>query len=470
MSAPENFLNPSITSVIRIMNREQAESIENSIHQHGAFTFVVPNSSEWDEQRWLGLIWLNSERDDFSIGYIGVFKKQTNIAVGQVRLKSYDIFGMEPISAELLSGCFRHHVMDEHSWLRIGGYEHLGKWRGEELFEKVISLRPELKETISELYNRIHFPEIGQEDTGRISQIAIEKDAAGLSLDIFGVERSKIFDSWRMGTKGFGESFLSGLTAFTVYEDDVIAHDLHTFPGYEFVNKGDITGVVEFQNDEGEKLTVINANRKPLEKALGVDLIYFHRRYEAFVMVQYKIMDQRSASGEYYYNPNQESHFDELARLQRVKAAIDGENPGLGLKYYRFADCPLFFKLCRKINFKTTDHSLAPGMYIPLDQWELLLSDTSTEGPSGGVQIGTHTLKRRYMNKDTFVDLVQAGFVGTTANASKKIGAFLEDAIAKGRSVIYTIDEKTGARKRNTAGKGKGRRTRYRLVDDDEPF
>jgi hypothetical protein len=270
----------------------------------------------------------------------------------------------------------------------------------------------------------------------------LEKDALGLTLDIFGIDRANVYRNWQSNSSELGESFLSGLDEFTVYEDDALAHDLHVFPGLD-ISKRDITGVVEFESEDGERLTVINANRKPLEKAMGVDLIYFHRRYESFVMVQYKMMDQRSEEYDsFYYNPNQSSHDDELQRLQRLRDLIGDEKKKDNLEHYRLTDSMLFFKLCKKIELKKTDHSLAPGMYIPLEEWEHLLEDDSTLGKRGGRQLGYHTLKKRYLHKDTFVNLVRSGMIGTAGDASQKIAAFIQDAIAQGHSVMYALDER----------------------------
>ncbi|MCO5949837.1 hypothetical protein [Mucilaginibacter flavidus] len=309
----------------------------------------------------------------------------------------------------------------------------------------------------------------------REQDAAVEKDALGLTLDIFGVDRAAVFRSWQAGDDGIGQSFLSGLKEFAVYEDDVISHDLHAFPGFEQVKGNHITGVVEFESQDGDKLTVINANRKPLEKAMGVDLIYFHRRYKSFVMVQYKMMDQRSEeNNDLYYNPNQVSHNEELKRLKALQKTIAALGKGTGLNAYRFADCPLFFKLCKKFEMKWDDDSVAPGMYIPLNQWELLLNDESTLGSRGGRQLGYRTVRKRFLHKDTFIDLVQSGFIGTCDEATEKIGLFIEDALAMGHSVMYAVDERLGdrlsrkqqlRRKRNIADGLLG----DDYSDDDEP-
>jgi hypothetical protein len=200
---------------------------------------------------------------------------------------------------------------------------------------------------------------------------------------------------------------------------------------------------VEFENNRGEKLTVINANRKPAEKATGTDLIYFHRDYEAFTFVQYKMMDKHGKEeSDYYYNPNQKSHTSEFARLKKLQQLIDKEPASDKLLDYRLAHTPIFFKVCKKLQLKADETTIAAGAYLPLDHWERLIKDPSTKGKKGGCQIGYHTLHSRYIGTQTFVDLMQKGFLGTHSQASKKIALFVEDAIKNGHSVMYAIEQK----------------------------
>ena len=212
---------------------------------------------------------------------------------------------------------------------------------------------------------------------------------------------------------------------------------------------------------------------------MGIDLIYFHRRYCSFVMVQYKMMAQHNQEQEsYYYNPNQVSHEKELARLQRLRNFIEEEIPNPSLRDYRLSPSTLFFKLCKKIELKRNDHSLAAGMYISLEQWEHLLNDGSTIGKKGGRQFGYHTLKKRYLHKETFVDLVRSGLIGTSGDATTKIAAFIEDSIKHGHSVMYAIDERLGeplSRKQNIRRRIEddilgNPEADFDIEDDDLPF
>jgi len=466
----------NISAVLNIEDTTLAESISESIEVYGTFTNVVRTSPANIASKGLALVCLNFGRLEDSVVYLSVLKKQGRVATGQARVKGLKNLALGPfLAAQLIE------LLPENLWKRATAtfdhtYHQFSPKLGEHIFEALKGLKPDLANEIDQLYDYVYQP-VHRRRSTREQDAAVEKDALGLTLDIFGVDRTAIFRSWEAEGGDLGQSFLSGLKEFAVYEDDMIAYDLHAFPGFEAIPGNAVTGVVEFESQDGEKLTVINANRKPLEKAMGVDLIYFHRRYESFVMVQYKMMDQRSEeSNDFYFNPNQGSHDDELKRMKALKSVIAGQAKGTGLNAYRFADCALFFKLCKKFEMKWDDDSLAPGMYIPFDQWELLLEDDSTLGGRGGRQLGYHTLRKRFLNKETFVDLVRSGFIGTSDQASKKIGAFIQDAIALGHSVMYAVDDRKGEplsrkqqvrRKRNIAGDLLGQSDAY--DEDDEP-
>lgn len=433
-----------LSGILEIFNTNTAESVFERISLAGSFTNVIGVPVREIRASGLALVRLHTGYIEPAL-YVCILKKQSKIATGQVRLKATNIIELKSITKDQLISALPKDMQRRAENYFGEEYKKLPPKLGEGIFNVIKGLNPDASDSLDNLFEALNSKRVVS-PTAREEDAAVEKDAIGLSLDIFGVDRSDVFKRWEKNGRNIGSSFLSGLTEFSVYEDDIINYDLHMFPGFDILKpdvSSVITGVVEFESQDGEKLTVINANRKPMEKAMGVDLIYFHRRFASFVMIQYKIMDQHSESHKsYYFNPNQKSHDEELKRLMNLRRLIDKENSPSDLAGYRFSSCSLFFKLCKKIELKMDDHSLAPGMYIPLDQWELLLKDETTLGAKGGRQFGYHTLCKRYMNKDTFVDLIQAGFIGTTGNASEKLALFIEDAIHKGKSVIYAIDER----------------------------
>lgn len=436
-----------LSGILEILNENTAESVSEKISTSGYFTNVVGTPIRDILTFGLALVRLHTGYNEPPL-YVCILKKQRKVATGQILLKATNIIELEGITKDRLIMVLPKNMQRRAENYFGEEYKKLPPKLGEGIFNAIRRLKPDVKDSLDNLFEALDSQNMVS-PTAREEDAAVERDALGLSLDIFGVDRSDVFKRWEKSGRDIGLSFLNGLTEFMVYEDDVINYDLHKFPGFDILKQkvsSIITGVVEFESRDGDKLTVINANRKPMEKAMGVDLIYFHRRFASFVMIQYKMMEQRSELHKsYYYNPNQKSHDEELKRLIKLRGLINKENSPSDLAGYRFSSCSLFFKLCKKIELRMDDHSLAPGMYIPLDQWELLLKDETTLGEKGGRQFGYHTLGKRYMNKETFVGLIQAGFIGTTGNASEKIALFIENSINSGKSVIYAIDERMDA-------------------------
>ena len=80
------------------------------------------------------------------------------------------------------------------------------------------------------------------------------------------------------------------------------------------ISRRDIVSSVTLTNGT-EQITILNCNRQPLEQALGMDLIYYSHRFQAFVLVQYKRMvDEGGSPG---YRPYSDAnHAKELARMR----------------------------------------------------------------------------------------------------------------------------------------------------------
>jgi hypothetical protein len=159
------------------------------------------------------------------------------------------------------------------------------------------------------------------------------------------------------------------------------------------------------------------------------------------------MMDKQSGDPVYYYyNPNQKSHEEEIKRMNVLHDLVNSLPSSSQLADYRINKCPIFFKLCKKLQLKADDTSIAFGAYIPLDHWHLLLEDESTKGPKGGRQIGYKALRKRFIGTQTFVDLMQHGFIGTQSLSSQKIALFVEEAIKSGHSVIYAIENRKNSK------------------------
>ncbi len=432
---------PAITSILCIPER-LSYTVNDRLEQYASFTTITDAEPTNVVSRGVALICLHEwGGGDLKLTHIGILQKQQRVATGQVRVKCLDAIEIKGVEIEDLIAALPKHLQIYAKRAFLESYTKVSEKLGEALLETLLIFVPEQGDKIDVLFEKIKLPNPLQRSE-RETDAAAERDAVGIALDIFGVQRSNILRRWDQN-KGLGETFLRGFEEYTSYEDDIIGYDLHTLPGWSAIKESITGGVVEFENINRKKLTIINANRKPTEKATGVDLIYFHRKYEAFTCVQYKMMDQKDSKNNMYYNPNQSSHNEELGRMKDLRELLNREEKGESLKDYRFSDCPIFFKLCKKLEVKNNEGKIAPGAYIPLDQWERLLTDPSTLGKRDGRQIGYHTLNGRYLRTQTFVDIVQYGMIGTQADGSAKLARFVESAIEEGISVIYAIDRRT---------------------------
>jgi hypothetical protein len=114
-----------------------------------------------------------------------------------------------------------------------------------------------------------------------------------------GVPRTEML-SWSP-TLGKPSSFLQGLPGARVREDVMILKDFTSLPGFEAIRDAPHIAAMVFENpsDRRQKLTVIMANRQPLEEQTGADLIYYNETYRAFVLVQYKAMEEAENGAEF---------------------------------------------------------------------------------------------------------------------------------------------------------------------------
>ncbi|OJV54190.1 MAG: hypothetical protein BGO31_12610 [Bacteroidetes bacterium 43-16] len=430
---------PSINSILVIDEINQSELIGQAIMENRPFTEVPMIRPEKVVSRGLVLLCLSSDISPEGSGfYICILKKQSRVATGKVRIKCTDAIALDGLDLETFIDRFSIRYGNSLNQAFQNNYTKVSDKLSYLLFDNLCLEFPDHIEEFHRLFDKSK-GFLPKEHKFRDEDAAAEKDALSICIDIFGIDRSPILRSWDAKEGRLGHSFLSGLNDYICYEDDILNKDLRNIPGYEVVSEF-VTGVVEFENKHGDKLCVINANRKPIEKATGVDLIYFHRKYDAFTCVQYKMMDRSDTDRNYYYNPKNTSHDRELARMTDLLALLNKEQKGSCLIDFRVSSCPFFFKLCKKMSIKEDDGAIVTGAYIPLDQWLFLINDDSTKGKNGGTQLGYHTLGQRYLTKQTFIELVQRGMLGTQAMGSKKMAAFIESAIKMGHSVMYAID------------------------------
>jgi hypothetical protein len=263
--------------------------------------------------------------------------------------------------------------------------------------------------------------------------LAIQKESVATALSIAGFERGPL-QQWAPESVSQPISFLEGLPEARLREDAMVVHDLMNLPGYDLIKTMPYNAAI-FE-DNSKRLTVILANRQPLEQLLGTDLIYFNETYESFVMVQYKAMEKEKR-GDSFRLPNQQLA-KEILRMDEVLAELQKCDSNDICDGFRLNYNPFFLKLCRRIILEPDDISLLRGMYIPLDYWRLLVKDPAIIGPRGGRKVTYENVGRYFTNTD-FISMVAKAWIGTTIKQSGVLETAIRHTLEAGKAVALAI-------------------------------
>ncbi len=306
------------------------------------------------------------------------------------------------------------------SRLRLGGsLVAVGPELGSHLIER-LAANSENHEAMRKVFNSLNAP------NSYSNTLALQQDAINLSRKVCGLSSTARAEF--VETRSDRESSLSGVDAYKrrkgdpytkIVEDDAIQLDANNVPGFQFCGK-DLTGRAIFRKGT-DRLEVITANRKDLEKTLGVDLIYLNANQRNVVMVQYKMLDPQSngRKTDWIYRPDRQLQL-EMERMKRFSHMSFPEA-------LEFRINPQVFYL----RFVRRDAELGKSTAtIPIDHFQVLCEDPECRGPRGGIRITHNTLNGRYLRQEAFVGLLRSGYIGayakTTADLEAVIGAILD--------------------------------------------
>jgi hypothetical protein len=279
--------------------------------------------------------------------------------------------------------------------------------------------------------------------------LAQQKEALLTALSIAGISRDPV-QEWTPSDEA-PVSFLDGLPSVRLREDPMVVHDLQNLPGFEVIKTYPYGAAVFESEATSERLTVILANRLPLEEQTGADLIYFNETYQSFVMVQYKAMERevrRDGPAEAVYRLPNAQLKEEIDRMDAVLVSLKACSPNTEIGGFRLTVNPFFLKLCPRLVFNPDDVGLVPGMYLPLDYWKLLENDPGIKGPKGGVRI-TYENAKRHFDNTSFTTVVSKAWVGTTPTQSQVLQDVIRTTLETGKALAIAIKPKKSAEPRD---------------------
>jgi hypothetical protein len=437
---------------------DRAERIKVAIDLKGYFTQVVDFSSIHPRPAELAIVSLSED----SVDYLAIATKGRMVATDQVTISLSHFVSLGDLSLEQLAAELPNRFASKVPTSATG------IWRPSPvLWEQLVAalgrLAPDTRKDVPRLRQLITTSSRPSRRTeGGLN--VFERDAVATALQTWGGVgyRKRILRQVQPVTNEVAP-FLSRLGSSRMREDPQINHDHAAFPGMEVARRYQV-GAIELAN-EGERLTILNCNRQPLEQTLGVDLIYYNHRFDSFVLVQYKRMTEQRDGTVAYRPMGDSSHHHELDRMNatsRVIAALPNARRRK-LDACRLSTRPFFFKLCEAKAKSALDVGMVNGMYIPLDVWRRLLKNPVVRGKRGGVAVGWHNCPRKFSNSE-FTSLLRNGWIGSSAKATEMLASVIEEVLGTGHMLILAVTSAgTGSRdyRRNTVGQ---------FTADDDPL
>lgn len=266
--------------------------------------------------------------------------------------------------------------------------------------------------------------------------LALQKDALNVALRIGRIPLDPLVAWHPAGVEHGDRFFLEGIRQARRLEDDVLLEDFSKLPGFDLVRSSH-PAVAHFQGVGGNRMTVIMANNRPLERQTGVDLIYFNETYRSFAMVQYKAMEAIKGGNGFRWQPG-DRFMKQIGRMNAIWEHIRNEDAGSDPAGFRFSRNPFFLKFFTRKPFRPTSKQLFPGLYLPLDLWKRLDRAGSLRGPKGG-NLLTHSNVGRWLSNSDFVQLVSRSWVGTSVGQSAILERVIQGVWETGRTKVIAI-------------------------------
>lgn len=248
-----------------------------------------------------------------------------------------------------------------------------------------------------------------------------QENAIQFAMAAFGIRGNDVPDQLVLK---HGSSSGLGLIGAYLYEDNVVHADASRLPGFDAI-ASDVTGRAVFQRRD-ERLVIYTANKLPLERMLGVDLIYINETRGNVVMVQYKMLEDNKQEGgnrDWLFRPDKQLR-DEIARMQLP--AFEGS-----VTDYRLSRNPFFFKFVKRKIAEDSHQSFL----VSLDHLNQILATPEAKGPKDGIRISYEALGGTYLREADMLSLIRSGYVGTHRAETTALAAIIAE-VAKGNKAL----------------------------------
>lgn len=369
---------------------------------------------------------------------LGIASTPTGIADGKVRTRFDSWYSIEPPVdlSELNDLIARQGApgVQIHAPEALFATTYSGT-SGQAIIHALTTIRPDVAHWVSGLSGDTYIPpDIRQARNEARDAIVLAADVAKIDLpeDAFRhVDFASDTDSLLEIVVNSG--YVSDL------EEDLIPEDLRRFDGNAEVQRVAASVSIFTDQRDGYQLTVFNVNKKPFEIELGVDLVYWDKTNDAFTLVQYKRLEQVATNSGRYKNDWVYRRESELRKQLALMPSISVEPRDS--RDWRMSESPFWFKFVKGDAGRADDELVLRGMYVPAEYLRLAIDDeTLRTGPNGGFRLGYSNA--RYVTRQTFVELLRRGLIGTDSAHSKDLHKVLADLGKTGRQTLIAVKEK----------------------------
>lgn len=259
-----------------------------------------------------------------------------------------------------------------------------------------------------------------------------QENAIHSAMDAFGIQANGIPNEVVLKR---GTASGLGLIGAYLYEDNVVREDAFQLPGF-YAIAPDVTGRAVFEKRD-ERLVIYTANKLPLEKMLGVDLIYINDTRGNIIMVQYKMLvesKQDDESRDWLFRPDSQL-YEEIARMQlpAFKRTITD---------YRLNRNPFFFKFVKR---RIVDDS-HQSFLVSLDHLNQILTSTKAKGPREGIRLSYETLDGTYLRETDMISLIRSGYIGTHRAETEALATIISEVAKGNKALVLAWQKKVGER------------------------
>jgi hypothetical protein len=362
------------------------------------------------------------------INYIARYRKDRIIATNKIRVFFDLVFELEtPLTLEYLELHTKESM--RNSIKKIFTDDKIKVLTGNQWNEIVKSMQ-KIDERNHERIGEILYikKQISKKDSVRDVIVSTERDAIGLVLRLgsLGYEINEI-EKWNIEEEDT-PAFMRNIVNVRLREDQMIIKDFRCFGDWEVIQEY-ANNTCVFSNGKN-RVSIMNANRTPIESTLGVDIIYYDYKNRSYIFVQYKRLVEESNS--FVYRPIRDGNYQkDIDLMSMFEAKMKLSNCG-NFDDYKLNNEIFYFKLCKEKQ-AVYSKDLCLGMYLTKEHF-LGLGEMQKK-VNKAITYSFENVKR-YLNNTVFIELVQSGLIGTKIENEKIISEIISELITSGKSLI----------------------------------